>query len=346
MSLRYKHMQIILDSAYDVEAETTKSTPDLATGYEKISHEDFMKFIRPALHCTTPDTMAIFKVSAIIVFAKMYISLRLPSGHQVPVTRMCFLHHDIIRRECKNIYNNYLKDGPPPADLKQKASWEPEWLKEAFRRHDAEHAVSMGRPAPCVEPPPLVIKVELDDFHAAHAGLGEQTRSWEPVDVDKDPADAPMTPPRRPARAPSSPIGVKKEQFDAAEAHFILGAQLWSRPVASSGAVIDIGCSPSPSVRASQELVNDHAALSPLIPQPDPLPPIPSHLPSPPESLLPLPPASVDPAATWPCYPGNTNETEEEFPQADVAEGVPDEETAVDRMDVVSEGSSRNSRAE
>ena len=185
-----------MDNSYDLDAETTAATPDVETGYEKVSHEGFMKLIRPALSCSNnADNMAILKRSVFLVFSKDYIYFRFPSEQQVSVHRFCFPKHDVLKDTSRPIYSNYKKDGPVPLDFEDKIAWESEWLKEAFRKFDAAQAeFRRARASDAPPPPPLVhaVKLEMSEFNAAHAGLAEATLN-DPVDVNNDPG-APSTP--------------------------------------------------------------------------------------------------------------------------------------------------------
>ena len=271
-----------------------------------------MKLIRPALSCSNnADNMAILKRSVFLVFSKDYIYFRFPSEQQVSVHRFSFAKHDVLKDTSKPIYSNYKKDGPVPLDFEDKIAWESEWLKEAFRKFDAAQAESRrARASDAPPPPPLVhaVKLEMWEFDAAHAGLAEATLN-DPVDVNTDPG-APSTLPAGPSR-PDSSVNIKQEQFEAANASFLLGAQAWSRSLSSSGAVIDLSSSPAKSLPGSEDLPeqvhNDYAHLSSLVPQPDPCLSLPSDLPSPPETVAPSAALAdeLDPTATWPAYPGD-----------------------------------------
>ena len=217
-----------------------------------------MKLIRPALSCSNnADNMAILKRSVCVVFSKDYIYFRFPSEQEVSVHLFSFPKHDVLKDTSKPIYSNYKKDGPVPLDFEDKIAWESEWLKGAFRKFDAPQAESRhARASDAPPPPPLVhaVKLEMSEFDAAHAGLAEATFN-DPVDVNNDPG-GPSTPPASPSR-PVSSVNIKKKQFEAANASFILGAQARGRSLASSGAVIDLSSSPSKSLRGSQDLPDE-----------------------------------------------------------------------------------------
>ena len=70
-------LRIVLDNTYNPEQEPEDSMTEADL---VVSHEDFLRIIRPALGTMSPtDAMAILKRSAFMIFGKKHITYRLPS---------------------------------------------------------------------------------------------------------------------------------------------------------------------------------------------------------------------------------------------------------------------------
>ncbi|CAE7545175.1 unnamed protein product [Symbiodinium pilosum] len=98
-----KHqLRIFLDNSYD-----PKDIPD--GEHESISHETFVKLLRPALGCIpNADIRAIFKRSAFVIFTKVY--WRLPSQQPQNVPRYPYALKDILLDEAKPRFANYKQE--------------------------------------------------------------------------------------------------------------------------------------------------------------------------------------------------------------------------------------------
>ncbi|CAJ1327952.1 unnamed protein product [Effrenium voratum] len=124
-------LMVILDNQYDPSAEPEDTLVD------NIPHATFMKMVRPAIgFIAEADAMAILKRAVFIVFSKSHIYYHTPSAQPVPVKRMTWLQKDILTDACKPTFSNFKRDGPIPLDMDDRALWESEWLKEAFRKFD------------------------------------------------------------------------------------------------------------------------------------------------------------------------------------------------------------------
>ena len=196
----------------------------------EVSHESFMKLVRPAVgYIANADAMAILKRAAFIVFAEKYIYFRPPTeacqGAACFLDQLRFKGHSSSRLQANP--EELETGGPQPDTYSASVAWETEWLKELFRRHD--HPVRPASPAcPLTSTPGLdallradgalpaapassrpassslsiphpapallvgVPKLEPAEHPDAHAWLATATRG-DPVDVDTDRASAGWT---------------------------------------------------------------------------------------------------------------------------------------------------------
>lgn len=136
--------RIVIDNLYDPAAE-----PELPQCEPKstITHEDFMKMIRPALGCMSKvDAMAILKRAVFMIFSKKSIIYRVPGEDERPVPRISW-DKDIIKPSSKAVLSNFKKNGPAPANFEEAVAWEQEWLKESIRKFR-----SVSHVAPLISP--------------------------------------------------------------------------------------------------------------------------------------------------------------------------------------------------
>ena len=84
----------------------------------EVSHESFMKLVRPAVgYIANADAMAILKRAAFIVFAEKYIYFRPPTEKHVKVQRVFWTNSDskdILLPDCKPTLKNWKNGGPQP----------------------------------------------------------------------------------------------------------------------------------------------------------------------------------------------------------------------------------------
>ena len=71
-----------------------------------ISHEEFVKMIRPVLGYSDTDTRAILKLGCFIVFTKDSMYFRPPSQHERRACRQKWALRDILLDDCKRRFNN------------------------------------------------------------------------------------------------------------------------------------------------------------------------------------------------------------------------------------------------
>ena len=168
-----------------------------------ISHDDFVKMIRPAIgHIPSTDTSAILKRSVFIVFAKGCIYCRLPSQDVHPVMRMKRVFKDTLVDESKPRFSNYKKNGPPPCDYDARVATK-EFYSMALRVHSNKHRLQRHY---SIIRPEHVIKMELSQFENSHAGLANLC-AGEPLEADSRPP-APPAAPVTPARE------IQQKKFD------------------------------------------------------------------------------------------------------------------------------------
>ena len=217
-------LRIVVDNQYNPEAQNDEGISPF-----EVSHETFMKLVRPAVgYIANADAMAILKRAAFIVFTEKYIYFRPPSEKALPVKFLLWPNppcKDILVADCKPTLSNWKQGGPPPANYAEMVAWECEWLKELFRRHDEKsrpHACPPARASttPLLDalltadgcPPaapshaslalasssshpvfpavvPGIMKVEAEEYKDGHAWLARETAD-DPVDVDTDRASA------------------------------------------------------------------------------------------------------------------------------------------------------------
>ena len=90
-----------------------------------VSHEDFLRIIRPALGTMSPtDAMAILKHSAFMIFGKKHITYRLPSETPIQAHRIHYTKASIILNSSRPILRNYKEGGPIPLDYEDHTAWE------------------------------------------------------------------------------------------------------------------------------------------------------------------------------------------------------------------------------
>ena len=213
-------LRIVVDNQYNPEAQNDEGISPF-----EVSHETFMKLVRPAVgYIANADAMAILKRAAFIVFTEKYIYFRPPSEKALPVKFLLWPNppcKDILVADCKPTLSNWKQGGPQPANYAEMVAWECEWLKELFRRHDEKsrpHACPPARASttPLLDalltadgcPPaapshaslalasssshpvfpavvPGIMKVEAEEHKDGHAWLARETAD-DPVDVDTD----------------------------------------------------------------------------------------------------------------------------------------------------------------
>ena len=154
-------LRIVLDNQYDPADE-----PPEVPLEDFISHTAFMKLVKPALdYIANADARAILKRAAFMVFTKNFIYYRFPTEKEVDVKRLkcpCGDH-------CQHIIANMKAGGPMPDDYETRVAWESEWLREAFRKHDAHEPAAA--PAPQSSTPMLDALLRADGAVPAPAGF-------------------------------------------------------------------------------------------------------------------------------------------------------------------------------
>ena len=158
-------LRIVLDNQYDPADE-----PPEVPLEDFISHSAFMKLVKPALdYIANADARAILKRAAFMVFTKNFIYYRFPTEKEVDVKRLKCPRGDLLKDSCKHIIANMKAGGPMPDDYEAQVAWESEWLREAFRKHDAPEPAAA--PAPQSSTPMLDALLRADGAVPAPAGF-------------------------------------------------------------------------------------------------------------------------------------------------------------------------------
>jgi hypothetical protein len=124
-----------------------------------ITHTAFMKLVKPALgHIAAADARPISNVEPFMVFTTEWIYYRFPTEKEVK--RLKQPRGDLLRASCTHIIANIQAGLPMPEDCEARLACESEWLKKAFRKHDApEEPVP---PAPQSSTPMLYSVLQAD----------------------------------------------------------------------------------------------------------------------------------------------------------------------------------------
>ena len=248
-----KHqLRIVVDNDYNA---TEPFAPDVTS----ISHEDFVKMVRPSLgYSSDTDTRAMLKRGVFIVFTKDSIYCRPPSQHVVPVNRHRWALRDILLDECKTRFSNYRKGGDPPQCMGDLIAHEEEWLTETLRAHEAKFDI---REHYTNDLPVPIVKMESVEFHEAHEGLAAIC-GGEVLEADSPDAplpEAPMTPKTK----------VKQEKFEQDYAGFLLRSHAFSKSLGPNTVLELSPSSATPSAtppRASSHLAPPAASSRDLPP--------------------------------------------------------------------------------
>ena len=223
-------LRIVIDNTYAADGVIA---PDVSM----LSHDDFIKMIRPAIgYISDADSRAILKRSVFMVFTKDSIYYRPPSERPMDVRRHKWALRDILVDECKTRFSNFKKNGPVPQMAAMVAA-ERAWLDEALNQHDSAHSVAEHFNNTLSE---QRIKMEPAEFSEAHEGLAHMC-AGEVLDAEspeQSAAPAPVTPTRK----------IKQERFDQAEATFLLRSSAFSKALGPSDF---IELSPSSSTPAA-----------------------------------------------------------------------------------------------
>ncbi|CAE7323724.1 unnamed protein product [Symbiodinium sp. CCMP2592] len=170
---KQNQLRVVIDNAYERVQE-----PEIVPGPNPtISHDDFVKMIRPALgDISSVDTMAIFKRSVFFLVTKTSVYWRLPGPLEKPINRKSWLLPDLIKASAKPIIANFKRKGPPPANQESRILWENAWLLEAIRQHD--HPDQAPVPRPC----PESIRVKRERLAFAQSLSSQSVRA--PIELD------------------------------------------------------------------------------------------------------------------------------------------------------------------
>ncbi|CAE7833016.1 unnamed protein product [Symbiodinium microadriaticum] len=224
-------LRIVIDNTYAADGVIA---PDVSM----LSHDDFIKMIRPAIgYISDADSRAILKRSVFMVFTKDSIYYRPPSERPMDVRRHKWALRDILVDECKTRFSNFKKNGPVPQKMAVMVAAERAWLDEALNQHDSANSVAEHFTNTLSEPR---IKTEPAEFSEAHEGLANMC-AGEVLDAEspeQSAAPAPVTPTRK----------IKQGRFDQAEATFLLRSSAFSKALGPSDF---IELSPSSSMPAA-----------------------------------------------------------------------------------------------
>lgn len=111
-------LRIVVDNQYNPEAQK-----DEGISCFEVSHETFMKLVRPAVgYIVNADAMAILKRAAFMVFTEKFIYFRPPSEKALPVKFLSWPNptcKDILAADCKPTLSNGSKVAHPQPTMQR-----------------------------------------------------------------------------------------------------------------------------------------------------------------------------------------------------------------------------------